>query len=73
MPTTLTFTLSDADADATRTVAALCSLAGKPPTVPNARAYLIAFLSQSVTSVETQAAQAKVMAAVSTNQPVVVT
>ncbi len=70
MPTTLTFTLSDADA--ARIVVALCSLAGKPPTVLNARTYLIAFLTQTVTSMETQAAQAKAMAVVSTNPPVVV-
>ncbi len=71
MATTISFTLSDADA--TRVVAALCALAGQPASVANAKAYIAAFLVQSVTSTETQAARDKAMKAVSTNAPVSVT
>lgn len=71
MAITFTFTLSDADA--TRVVTTLCALAGQPATVANARAYLISFLTQSVTTVETQAARDKAMTQVTTNPPVVVT
>jgi len=69
--TTLTFTLSDIDT--TRVVSALCAMAGQPVTVANARAYLVGFLTNSVTSMENQAARDKAMAAVTTNLPVVVT
>ena len=71
MATTLTFTLSDADA--TRVVSALCAMAGQPVSLANARAYLVGFLANSVTSAENQAARDKAMTAVTTNPPVVVT
>jgi len=69
--TTLTLTLSDTDA--TRVVNALCARAGQPASLANARAYLIAFLCQSVATVENQAARDKAMSAVTTNPPVSVT
>lgn len=71
MATTLTFTLSDADAS--RIVSALCAMAGQPVSLDNARAYLIGFLANSVTSTENQGARDKAMKAVTTNPPVVVT
>jgi len=69
--TTFTFTLSDADAS--RVVSALCAMAGQPVSLANARAYLVGFLANSVTSTENQAARANAMKAVTTNPPVVVT
>lgn len=70
MATTFTFTLSDADT--TRLVGALCAMAGQPVSVVNARAYLVGFLTNSVTSTENHAARDKAMNAVTTNPPVVV-
>ncbi len=71
MATTFTFTLSDADT--TRVVSALCAMAGQPVSVANARAYLVGFLTNSVTSTENEAARTKAMNVVTTNPPVVVT
>ena len=71
MATTFTFTLSDTDT--TRVVNALCAMAGQPVSVANARAYLVGFLTNSVTSVENQTARDKAMNAVTTNPTVVVT
>lgn len=71
MATTVTLTLSDTDA--TRVVKALCAMAGQPVTLANARAYLVAFVCQSVATTENQAARDKAMSAVTTNPPVSVT
>jgi len=67
-----TFTFTVADTDLTRVSTALCTAAGLPVSAANTKAVILAYITQTVRSMENAAARDKAMNAVTTNPPVVV-